>query len=92
VEDETGLDASEVSGAPERAVAARLRDMIEAGARARRTPWGHAPMPDSSRVVVHGLGGCFMRGLFLAIFLLFAFLAMSLFVGGSLLQMFGAYY
>jgi hypothetical protein len=91
VEDEAGLDASEVSGAPERAVAARLRDIIEAAARARRTPWGHAPIPDSSRVVL-GLGGCLMRGLFLAIFLLFAFLTISLFVGGSLLQMFGAYY
>jgi hypothetical protein len=65
--------------------------MIEAAARTRRTPWGHAPMPDSSRLVL-GLGGCFMRGLFLAIFLLFAFLTMSLILGGSLLQMFGAYY
>jgi len=65
--------------------------MIEAAARARRMPWGHAPMPDSSRVVL-GLGGCLIRGLFLAIFLLFAFFTMSLMLGGSLLQMFGAYY
>jgi hypothetical protein len=65
--------------------------MIEAAARARRTPWGHAPMPDSSRVVL-GLGGCLIRGLFLAMFLLVAFLVMSLIVGGSLLQMLGAYY
>ena len=90
-EDEDGLDASEVSGGSDHALATRLREMIEAAARARRTPWGHAPMPDSSRVVL-GLGGCFIRGLFLAIFLLFGFLMMSLIVGGSLLQMFGAYY
>jgi hypothetical protein len=91
VGDEAGLDASEVSGAPDRVLAARLREIIEAAARARRTPWGHAPMPDSPRIVL-GLGGCLIRGLFLAMFLLFAFLMMSLIVGGSLLQMLGAYY
>jgi len=91
VEAEPGLDPSEVSGARDRAVAARLREMIEAAARARRMPWGHTPTPDSPRVVL-GLGGCLIRGVFLAIFLLFAFLTMSLIVGGSLLQMFGANY
>ncbi|HSK68190.1 MAG TPA: hypothetical protein VLA21_02905 [Candidatus Limnocylindria bacterium] len=65
--------------------------MIEAAARARRTPWGHAPIPDPPRIVL-GLSGCLIRGLFLAMFLLFGFLMMSLMVGGSLLQMFGAYY
>ena len=91
VEDEPGLDASAVSGAPDRVLAARLREMIEAAARARRTPWGHAPMPESPRIVL-GLGGCLIRGLLLAMFLLVAFLMMSLMVGGALLQMFGAYY
>jgi len=92
LEDEAGLDPIEGGGAHDRAVAARLREMIEAAARARRTPWGHAPVPEESPRIVLGLGGCLIRALFLAFFLLFAFLIMSLMVGGSLLQMFGGYY
>ena len=38
------------------------------------------------------LGGCLIRALFLAVFLLFAFVTMSVLVGGSLLQIFGVYY
>jgi hypothetical protein len=38
------------------------------------------------------LGGCLIRALFLAVFLLFAFVAMSVLVGGSMLQIFGVYY
>ena len=89
VEAEERLDGPEV--VTDRAVAARLRELVEAASRVRRPPWGSPPVSEYPRMGL-SLGGCLARALVLAIFLFIAFAAMLVMIGGSLFEMFGAYY
>ena len=80
-------------GAPPRdALTTRLPELLRrAASRVRRTPGGATHVAESTAAGL-ALGGCLIRALFLAVFLLFAFVTMSVLVGGSLLQIFGVYY
>ena len=88
---EEGLETHDEGSITRDALTARLPELLRTIARARRAPGSATHIPESPPTGL-ALGGCLIRALFLAVFLLIAFVIMSILVGGSLLQMFWAYY
>jgi hypothetical protein len=89
---EEELEARDEGAAARDALLARLPELLHRAAfRVRRTPGEAIHVPGSTPRGL-ALGGCLIHALFLAVFLLFAFVAMSVLVGGSVLQIFGVYY
>lgn len=89
---EEELEARDEGAAARDALTTRLPELLRRTAsRVRRTPGGATHVAESTAAGL-ALGGCLIRALFLAVFLLFAFVTMSVLVGGSLLQIFGVYY
>jgi hypothetical protein len=88
---EEGLEAPAERAAARDRLMARLPELVRAATRFRRTPVRATPVPGPPPTGL-AVGGCLIRALFFAVFLLIAFLTMSIIVGGSLLQLFGAYY
>ncbi|MBO1909168.1 hypothetical protein KHP60_19870 [Microvirga sp. 3-52] len=71
---------------------ARMLEILRAAARTGRKSGGVAYTPSEAPAAGAALGGCLMRFVILAMFLLLVFFLMLSLVGGSLLQMFGGYY
>jgi hypothetical protein len=89
--------APEVEAGDERASVrdirtARMLEILRAASRAGRTSRGATYTTPEAPPVGAALGGCLMRFVILAMFLLIAFFLMLSLVGGSLFQLFGAYY
>ncbi len=75
------------------APAARLPELLRTASRIRRTPRAAMPAPEVDPLLVgRAVGGCFRAALFIAMFLLLAFVAMFVLLGGSFLQIFGVYF
>ncbi len=89
---EEGVDRREESAAAHDALRARLPELISRAASGIRRRSSGAPPASGSPAARPALGGCAGRLLFLMLFLLMAFFAMSLLLGGSLLQLFWVYY
>ena len=71
---------------------ARMLEILRAASRAGRMSRGATYTTTEAPPVGAALGGCLMRFVILAMFLLIIFFLMLSLVGGSLLQMFGGYY
>jgi len=71
---------------------ARMLEILRAASRAGRMSRGATYGTPEAPPVGAALGGCLMRFVLLAMFLLIIFFLMLSLVGGSLFQMFGGYY
>lgn len=71
---------------------ARMLELLRAASRAGRMSRGPPYTAPEVPPVGAALGGCLMRFVILAMFLLIIFVLMLSLVGGSLFQMFGGYY
>lgn len=74
-------------------LATRLAELLKTASRVRRTPGAPIPVPEVDPLLVgRAVGGCFRAALFIGMVLLLAFVALSVLVGGSLLQILGIYF
>lgn len=71
--------------------AARLSELLRAASRRGRIPEEATHVPEAAPTGPR-LGGCLIRFVSLAVFLLFLLFSMFFVLGGSLLQLFGLYY
>lgn len=86
------LGASDESASVRDIRTARMLEILRAASRVGRMSRGAPYIPPEVPPVGAAMGGCLMRFLFLAMFLLIIFFLMLSLVGGSLFQMFGSYY
>lgn len=86
------LGASDESASVRDIRTARMRELLRAASRAGRISRGATYTTPEAPPVGVALGGCLMRFVILAMFLLIIFFLMLSLVGGSLLQTFGGYY
>ena len=86
------VDRREESAAAHDALRARLPELISRAASGIRRRGSGTPPTSEIPATRPALGGCAGRLLFLMVFMLMAFLAMSLLLGSSFLQLFWVYY
>ena len=88
---EMEVEAHDARAAERDALMTRLPELLTRASSRIRRRHEEVEVPEAPAVGL-ALGGCLIRALFLAMFLLVAFVIMSVLIGSSLLQVFGGYY